>query len=102
MASVLGFFRFLQGLPMTTLLKLFPTRTITSRFGILTVYNHFVGTAILKRGHVTLLPSFQTCYYGRERDLEAESFGTKYPRMDQVKFFRGCLPQILLGSFLNA
>ena len=28
-------------------------------------------------------------------------FGTKYSRMDQVKFFKSCLPQILLGSFLN-
>ena len=27
--------------------------------------------------------------------------GTKYSRMDQVKFFKGCLPQILLGPFLN-
>ena len=27
---------------------------------------------------------------------------TKYSRMDQVKFFKGCLPQILLGPFLKA
>ena len=27
--------------------------------------------------------------------------GTKYSRMDQVKFCIGCLPQILLGPFLN-
>ena len=27
--------------------------------------------------------------------------GTKYSRMDQGKFFKGCLPQILLGPFLN-
>ena len=26
---------------------------------------------------------------------------TKYSRIDQVKFFKGCLPQILLGSLLN-
>ena len=25
----------------------------------------------------------------------------KPSRMDQVKFFKGCLPQILLGPFLN-
>ena len=25
----------------------------------------------------------------------------KYSRMDQVKFFKGCLPQILLGPILN-
>ena len=29
------------------------------------------------------------------------TFETKYSRMDQVKFFKGCLPQILLGPFLN-
>ena len=28
-------------------------------------------------------------------------YGTKYPGMAQVKCFKGCLPQILLGSFLN-
>ena len=27
--------------------------------------------------------------------------GTKYSRMDQVKFFKGCLSQILLGSLVN-
>ena len=27
--------------------------------------------------------------------------GTKYSRMDQGKVFKGCLPQILLGPFLN-
>ena len=26
---------------------------------------------------------------------------TKYSRMGQVKFFKGCLSQILLGPFLN-
>ena len=29
------------------------------------------------------------------------SYGIKYSRMDQVKFFKGCLLQILLGPFLN-
>ena len=28
-------------------------------------------------------------------------FGTKYSRMEQVKFFKDCLPHILLGPFLN-
>ena len=28
-------------------------------------------------------------------------YGTKYSRMDGGKFFKGCLPQILLGLFLN-
>ena len=25
-----------------------------------------------------------------------------YSKMDQIKFFKGCLPHILLGQFLNA
>ena len=29
------------------------------------------------------------------------SYGTKYSRMDQAKFFKGCLPQTLLRPFLN-
>ena len=29
------------------------------------------------------------------------SNGTKYSRMEQVKFFKGSPPQISLGSFLN-
>ena len=28
-------------------------------------------------------------------------YGTKYSRMDQVKLFKGYLPQILFGPFLN-
>ena len=28
--------------------------------------------------------------------------GIKYSRMEQVKFFKGCLPQILFGLFLNS
>ena len=28
-------------------------------------------------------------------------YETKYLRMDQVKNFKGCLPQILLGLFVN-
>ena len=30
-----------------------------------------------------------------------KKYGTKYSRMDQVKFFKGCLQQILFGPFLN-
>ena len=33
--------------------------------------------------------------------MKISTYGTKYSRMDQVKFFKGCLPQILLGPFLN-
>ena len=29
------------------------------------------------------------------------SYGTKYSRVDQVKFFKDCLPKILLGPLLN-
>ena len=28
-------------------------------------------------------------------------YESKYSRMEQVKFFKGCLPQVLLGPFLN-
>ena len=28
-------------------------------------------------------------------------YGSKYSRMDQVKFFKDCLPHIFLGPFLN-
>ena len=34
-------------------------------------------------------------------DILNSLFETKYPRMDQLKFFKDCLPQILLGQFLN-
>ena len=30
-----------------------------------------------------------------------EPYGTKYSRMDQLKFFKGCVPQISLSPFLN-
>ena len=29
------------------------------------------------------------------------TYETTYSRMDQVKFFKGCLPQILFGPFLS-
>ena len=29
------------------------------------------------------------------------TYGSKHQRIDQVKFFKGCLPQNLLGPFLN-
>ena len=32
---------------------------------------------------------------------EKSTYRTKYYRKDQFKFFKGCLPQILLGPFLN-
>ena len=33
--------------------------------------------------------------------LRKETIESKYSRIDQVKFFKGCLPQILLGPFLK-
>ena len=30
-----------------------------------------------------------------------QNIRAKYSRMDEVKFFKGCLPQLLLGPFLN-
>ena len=33
--------------------------------------------------------------------LKCITNGTKYSRMEQVKFFKGCLPKISLGPFLN-
>ena len=35
------------------------------------------------------------------RNFLSRSSRTKYSKMDQVKYFKGCLPQILLGPFLN-
>ena len=41
------------------------------------------------------------CLVSRLRIFPQTTFGSRYSRMDQVKFFKGCLPQILLGPFLN-
>ena len=40
------------------------------------------------------------CYFSKEIvNLGYQTkYGSRYSRMDQVKFFKGCLPQILLGS----
>ena len=46
--------------------------------------------------------SYCIFFLGVPDEGEGQTFGTKYSRMDQVKFFKGCLPQILLGPFLNA
>ena len=42
-----------------------------------------------------LLPDKKTSIY------YTGAFGTNYSRIDQGKFFKGCLPQISLGPFLN-
>ena len=36
-----------------------------------------------------------------ERKITLFVYRTKHLRMDQKNFFKGCLPQILLGPFLN-
>ena len=41
------------------------------------------------------------CWEAVKIDGQATTNETKYSRMDQVKLFKGCLPQILLGPFLN-
>ena len=33
--------------------------------------------------------------------INEATYGTNHSRMDEVKFVEGCLPQILLGPFLN-
>ena len=45
-----------------------------------------------------LLNIFRTHY---TQNTPGRLFGTKYSRMDQLNFFKGCLPQITLGPFLN-
>ena len=42
-------------------------------------------------------------HFSRTESLSVKhgAFGTKYSRMDQVKFFKGCLSQISLSPFLN-
>ena len=37
----------------------------------------------------------------QNQSLEMLKNGSRYSRIVQVKYFKGCLPQILLGSFLN-
>ena len=51
----------------------------------------------------SIIRTFQAITYPPEpgRKLNIHIYGTKYSRMDQVKIFNSCLPQILLGPFLN-
>ena len=39
--------------------------------------------------------------WDKERNCSAREHLTRYSRTDQVKFFKGCLPQILLGPWLH-
>ena len=47
------------------------------------------------------LKHFFTFLLLKWRVLLPEIYGIKYSRMNQVKILIGCLPQILLGPFLN-
>ena len=54
---------------------------------------------------ITARSSLLSCQLKHEIRLKSVSlllsFKKKYSRMDQVKFFKGCYPQILFGLFLN-
>ena len=43
-----------------------------------------------------------TTYRISKKFSNGEFSESKYSRMNRVKFFKGCLPQISLGSFLNS
>ena len=43
--------------------------------------------------HCTLILIFHACLQ--------TTHGSRYSRMNQVKYFKGCIPQILLAPFLN-
>ena len=53
-------------------------------------------TKFVSSSHSVYLPE-------NEKVIESENIlkARTYSRMDQVKFFKGCLPQFLLGPFLN-
>ena len=38
---------------------------------------------------------------GKLTATQSITYGIKYSRVDQLKFFKGCLPQIFLGPLLN-
>ena len=48
--------------------------------------------------HIKLLASL---HQFQGDTLRSQIFGKKYSRVDQEKFFKDCLPQILLGPLLN-
>ena len=61
---------------------------------VITVGTHYQRT-------VTLLFQKVTKCFQLSCKVLRKLFGTRYSRMDQPKFFKGCFPQILLGPFLN-
>ena len=44
-----------------------------------------------------LILILNTCSWIPRRQI----YGSSYSRIDQARFFKGCLPQMLLGPFLN-
>ena len=45
--------------------------------------------------------NLESKYFKYQEDMVIKTFGTNYPRMDQINIVEDSLPQILLGSFLN-
>ena len=61
----------------------------------------FCGSFCIRHTNVT---EVYTIAFSLKNDCSSghdEIYGIKYSRMDQVKFFKGCLPQILFGPILN-
>ena len=49
------------------------------------------------------IKKIKSAFYEAQKSVKKciTTSGTKYSRMDQVNFLKGCLPQILLGLLLN-
>ena len=75
--------------PTVTLLSFFPIFYIMLISHYATCLIYFVTAAIFSFFYVNYLFNNYILYE------------TEYSRIDQVNFFKGCLPQILLGPFLN-
>ena len=72
-----------------------------SRITVCIEKQHNQGYSVGKIENETPPPSLSVFHTGGVYTLFEVTVGTRYSRMDQVKFFKSCLPQILLGSFLN-
>ena len=97
------------------LIHLFESGKTTIEQNLISSFNHFLGLAIPntwvagKRERFAYWERLQE-KLGSERYVNTNESGEKsdrsingsrYSRMGQVKFFKGCLPQILLGQFSN-
>ena len=60
-----------------------------------------MNTNLFHHQTIDSIKGFKICIYIGYCLHEVCIFGTKYSKMDQVKFFKGCLPQILLVPFLD-